>query len=315
MFSHSCLPHASVHRRPLSMQGHLPWTQFLEHVQNINSNTSSGAGFIVFHLMETDSFSPNSQPFPVVDGMSRFAIKQFLQTNVWYAALLEWRCKLSRQGGIECTSNFPCLEEYNLYLKRLTSLPLRFCPSLPYPREVENIFFEILLPNSKPITVGTIYRPPSQSNFLEVLNDNMNKIDSINNETYIFGDFNINLYLNNSYILARKNFLNNKSVPSDVKSYHELCTYFGLKQLIKVPTRVTSSSSTIIDHILASFPERVTQSGVIDIGLSDHQLIYCTRKISRIKRGSHKQTKFRSFKHYTVDLFEQELSKLNFPNY
>ena len=49
--------------------------------------------------------------------------------------------------------------------------------------------------------------------------------------------------------------------------------------------------------------------------MSDHQLIYCTRKISRIKRGSHKQKKFRSFKHYTVDLFEQELSKLNFPNY
>ena len=49
--------------------------------------------------------------------------------------------------------------------------------------------------------------------------------------------------------------------------------------------------------------------------MSDHQLIYCPRKISRIKRGSHKQTKFRSFKHYTVDLFEQELSKLNFPNY
>ena len=24
---------------------------------------------------------------------------------------------------------------------------------------------------------------------------------------------------------------------------------------------------------------------------------------------------FRSFKHYTVNLFEQELSKLNFPNY
>ena len=88
-----------------------------------------------------------------------------------------------------------------------------------------------------------------------------------------------------------------------------------LKQLIIVPTRVTTVSSTIIDHVLASFPERVTKSGVIDIGFSDRQLIYCTRKISRINRGSHKQTKFRSFKHYTVDLFEQELSKLNFPNY
>ena len=101
----------------------------------------------------------------------------------------------------------------------------------------------------------------------------MNKIDSVNNEIYILGDFNINLYINDSYILAKKNILNNKSVPSDVKSYQEFCTFFELKQLIIVPTRVTSVSSTIIDHVLASFPERVTQSGVIDIGLSDYQLI------------------------------------------
>ena len=57
------------------------------------------------------------------------------------------------------------------------------------------VFFEILLPNSKTTTVGTIYHSPGQSNFLEVLNDNMNKIDSINNETNIFGNFNINLIL------------------------------------------------------------------------------------------------------------------------
>ena len=150
---------------------------------------------------------------------------------------------------------------------------------------------------------------------MEILNDNINKIDSVNNQIYILGDFNINLYINDSYILAKKNILNNKSVPGDVKSYHELCTFFGLIQLIIVPKRVSTGSSTIIDHVLASFAERVTQSGVTDIGLSDYQLIYCTRKISRIKRGSHKQIKFRLFKHYTVDLFEQELSKLNFPNY
>ena len=45
-----------------------------------------------------------------------------------------------------------------------------------FPREIESVFFEILLPNSKPITVGTIYRPPNQSNFLKVLNENMNKM-------------------------------------------------------------------------------------------------------------------------------------------
>ena len=57
-----------------------------------------------------------------------------------------------------------------------------------FSREIESVFFEIVLPNSKPITVGTIYRPPNQSNFLEVLNKKMNKIDSISNEIYILGD-------------------------------------------------------------------------------------------------------------------------------
>ena len=141
-----------------------------------------------------------------------------------------------------------------------------------FPREIESIFFEILLPNSKPITVGTIYRPPNQSNFLEVLNENMNKIDSISNEIYILGDFNINFSLNDSYIFTKKGILNNKSIPSDVKSCYEYCTYFSLHQLIKVPTRITCNSATIIDHILASYPERVTQQGIIDVGLSDHKL-------------------------------------------
>ena len=73
-----------------------------------------------------------------------------------------------------------------------------------FPGEIKSVFFEILLPNSKPITVGTIYSPLNQSNFLEVPNENMNKIDSISNEIYIFGDFNINLCLNKSYIFSKK---------------------------------------------------------------------------------------------------------------
>ena len=114
----------------------------------------------------------------------------------------------------------------------------------------------------------------------------MNKIKSADNEIYILGDFNINLFLNGSNILEKKkNILNRKSIPSDIKSYHEFCIFFGLKQLIKVPTKTTTSSPTIIDHILTSYPEIVTQCGVIDISLSDRQLIYCTRKISRIKTG------------------------------
>ena len=94
-----------------------------------------------------------------------------------------------------------------------------------FPCEIEIVFFEFLLPNSKPVIVGTIYHPLSQNCFLELLTSNINKINSADNKIYIVGDFNINLFLNNSYILEKKNILNSKSNPRDVKSYNEFCTF------------------------------------------------------------------------------------------
>ena len=184
-----------------------------------------------------------------------------------------------------------------------------------FPPEIEKVFFEILLANTKPIVVAIIYRPPSQSKFLEIINTHFSKLDTNNNEIYILGNFNINLYLNNSYIFQKDNLLQSQSIPSDIKKYHKFYTMFGLKQLIEVPTRVTCSSSTIIDHILASFPNRVPQQGVIDVGLSDHQIIYCTRKISRIKRGTHKKIRCLLLKNYSADIYEEALGRADFPNY
>ena len=181
--------------------------------------------------------------------------------------------------------------------------------------KLKTFFFELLLPNTKPIVVGIVYRPPSQSEFLEIINTHFSKLDTNNNEICILGDFNINLYLDNTYIFQKNNLLQSQSIPSDIKKYYECCTMFGLKQLIEVPTRVTCSSSTIIDHILASFPDRVSQQGVIDVGRSDHQIIYCTRKISRIKRGTHKQIRYRSLKNYSADIYEEALVRVDFPNY
>ena len=85
-----------------------------------------------------------------------------------------------------------------------------------FPPEIENVFFEILLPNTKPIVVGIIYRPPSQSEFLEIINTHFSKLDT-NNEIYILDDFNINHYLNNSFIFQKNNLLQSQSIPSDIK--------------------------------------------------------------------------------------------------
>ena len=90
---------------------------------------------------------------------------------------------------------------------------------------------------------------------------------------------------------------------------------FGIKQLIESPTRITCSSSSIINHILTSFSDKVTQRGILNVGLSNHQIIYCTRKITKIKRGGHKKITLRSLKNYTVDGYEKALIEINFSEY
>ena len=85
--------------------------------------------------------------------------------------------------------------------------------------------------------------------------------------------------------------------------------------MIKFPTRATCSSLFILDHVLASLPENVCQSGVIDVCISGHQLIYCTRKTARIKIYCHKQISFHSLKNCSPEVFEEALRKVSFLNY
>ena len=69
-------------------------------------------------------------------------------------------------------------------------------------RETENIFVEFLLPKSKPQIVGIIYRPPNQSNFLEIITTNFDKLDTDMKESNCLGDFNISMYQNNKDIVC-----------------------------------------------------------------------------------------------------------------
>ncbi len=98
----------------------------------------------------------------------------------------------------------------------------------------------------------------------------------------MLGDININL------------IFNGKQVPNGIKKYREFCANHDLKQIITSPTRITEKSSTLLDHILTNSSDKVSQSGVLDLGLSDHQLIYCTRKTIKNKPNKHKYIKLRS---------------------
>ena len=63
---------------------------------------------------------------------------------------------------------------------------------------------------------------------------------------------------------------------------------------------------------MKTFSNRVTQWEILNVRLSDHQLIYFTTKISRIKRGDHKQMKLCSFENYTIYGYEKTLVQINF---
>ena len=71
----------------------------------------------------------------------------------------------------------------------------------------------------------------------------------------------------------------------------------------------------MIDHILTNSRGKMSQSGVIDIGISGHQLIYLTWKLHRMKLNTHKQIKIRSLKSYTIESSNQGFSMINFPDY
>ena len=212
------------------------------------------------------------------------------------------RCDRNRNGGgVAC------------FVREDIGFNVKNCLS----KDIEYIFFDVLLPKTKPFSVGIFYRPPSKANFLELLTDDFVNLSPESNELYILGDFNINLFHQgiNVFKADNRTSIRLENIPSLTKQYKEFCSVFGLNQIIQEPTRTTCSTSSLIDHILTNCTDKISQSGVVNIGLSDHQLIFCTRKTMKTKFNMHKQIKFRSFKNYSKEIFQNALQQTPFPNY
>ena len=102
------------------------------------------------------------------------------------------------------------------------------------------MYFKLLIPKIKPVTVGIVYIPLDQARFLELLSDGLNSLNML-------GNLIINLHQNGS-ILGEENKNTIKGankISSETKKYLEFCKTFGLKQLIKSATRVTHNTSTL----------------------------------------------------------------------
>ena len=150
------------------------------------------------------------------------------------------------------------------------------------PENLESVCLEINQPNSRSFIVSTIYRPPSATV------EPFSQIESLLN------------------LLDQSN--------SSAKHLHSIMQLYQLTQVMDKPTRITESSSTLLDVCITSCPERIAFHDVIHMGVSDHSLIYVVRKInSYLKPHASKKVEFRSFKHFNVENFKVDL--INLPWY
>ncbi len=108
--------------------------------------------------------------------------------------------------------------------------------------------------------VCATYRPPDCP--VTCIRDELkpNFIDALllGKEIIILGDMNCNLHKTSSY---------------EAQVFLDTCS----EHMTQDPTRITSQTiSSLLDVIMISSSSKVKSSGVIDIGISDHSMIYYT---------------------------------------
>ena len=150
------------------------------------------------------------------------------------------------------------------------------------PINFECLCIEIMFHVNKRLTICNIYRPPSAPVDMNNILSTINSLKCI--EIICLGDFNIN-------------WLHRSS-----SSIRNLVSNAQLAQIISEPTRVDERSSTLLDWILVSHPDRITFSGVLADSFSDHSVVFCVWKI-KLPKLPPKFIKLRQTKHMNIDEF------------
>ena len=119
--------------------------------------------------------------------------------------------------------------------------------------------------------IVNVYRPPNEivetfNIFINEFNMFLNNLSKMNRSTYICADFNIDLLR----IHKKHNYSN----------FFDTVVSAGFHPNITLPTRITDTSNTLIDNILANAIDDRHISGIMINKISDHQPIFtCNNKL------------------------------------
>ena len=156
------------------------------------------------------------------------------------------------------------------------------------------LWLEIHVRNMKSFIVCTTYRPPNTplSCFDSDLTEKFIYASSFNVPVYLLGDLNCRLETSNN---------------PEAKVLINFCRFYNLLTLITTPTRMTETSKSILDVILALDTKQVQMATVMENSISDHDLVYVTL---RLKKACSKPVYIttRGFKNYIPFDFNSDVS-------
>ncbi|OWF43390.1 hypothetical protein KP79_PYT24916 [Mizuhopecten yessoensis] len=157
---------------------------------------------------------------------------------------------------------------------------------------MEVLVLKINQTNSSSIRCVSVYRPPSEKvDWFPQFDQIIENVSAPDQPLIVMGDFNIDE-------------LKNKRLKTQMNVY-------SLHQNITSPTRETTTSETLIDHIYTSDSFSCREAGVIPLGISDHHLVYAVRKVNFAHTNSdHINIKYRNFKKINVDEFKAHMAQV-----
>ncbi len=170
---------------------------------------------------------------------------------------------------------------------------------------LELICIEVQPPRAKSFLVVAWYRPPGDPvGSYDKLEKVISFLDKKDKEIILLGDTNCDLSQHSA------------EQPIDNNSKHMINLYdlFSFTQLIGEPTRVTHTTSTLIDHIATTDARNIVKSGVVEISMSDHFMVYCVRKFEGAVKKDHKIISTRSMKNFNEDRFLSEVAGICWEN-
>ncbi len=172
-------------------------------------------------------------------------------------------------------------------------------PKIKFPKNTEVKLTCVKPPHSRRIMLVTIYKPPQVKqlvNFTTALEELLVQIQSDKYDVILTGDMNIDLHGDSNTAFQMLNIT--KSV--------------GLKQVISQATRVTSSTSKLLDHMYVPNNDNFSVNGVLKVnGLSDHEMIFTIRKNVKLDKLENQIVAARSWNNVDFEVIGKELMAMD----